>query len=43
MLNAKFLIMNYSKLEVIIDEGLNSGISSKSHENIVSDIKRKYA
>ena len=34
---------DWSNLESIIDEGLNSGISSKTHENIVSDIKRKYA
>ena len=34
---------DWSNLESIIDEGLNSGISSKTHENIVSNIKRKYA
>ena len=34
---------DWSSLESIIDEGLNSGICSKSHEEIVSDIKRKYA
>jgi len=34
---------DWSNLESIIDEGLNSGVSSKSHENIVSNIKRKYA
>jgi len=34
---------DWSNLEFIIDEGLNSGISSKTHENIVSNIKRKYA
>ena len=34
---------DWSNLESIIDEGLNSGVSSNSHENIVSDIKRKYA
>ena len=32
-----------SNLESIIDEGLNSGISSKSHDEIISDIKSKYA
>ena len=34
---------DWSALESIIDEGLNSGISSKSHKEIVSDIKSKYA
>ena len=34
---------DWSSLESIIDEGLNSGICSKSHEEIASDIKRKYA
>jgi len=34
---------DWSHLEFIVDEGLNSGVSSKSHEKIVNDIKRKYA
>ena len=34
---------DWSALESIIDEGLNSGICSKSHKEIVSDIKSKYA
>ena len=33
---------NLVNTESIIDEGLNSGISSKSHDEIVSDIKSKY-
>ncbi len=32
-----------SYLESEIDIGLNSGVSDKSHEEIISDIKRKYA
>ncbi len=34
---------DWSYLESEIDLGLNSGTSDKSHEEIVSDIKRKYA
>jgi hypothetical protein len=34
---------DWSSLEKEIDEGLNSGVSEKSHETIVSDIKNKYA
>ena len=36
------LIDNLSHLEVEIDKGLTSGISEKSHEEIISDIKSKY-
>ena len=32
---------NLVNTESIIDEGLNSGISSKSHDEIISDIKNK--
>ena len=35
--------VNWSYLEKEIDKGLRSGVSEKSHETIVSDIKRKYA
>ena len=34
---------DWSYLETEVDKGLESGISHKSHEEIVSDIKRKYA
>lgn len=34
---------DWSYLENEIDKGLESGVCSKSHEEIVSDIKRKYA
>ena len=34
---------DWSHLESEIDKGLNSGISSKSHEEIIGDIKQKYA
>lgn len=33
---------DWSHLESKIDKGLNSGMSSKSHEEIVSEIKKKY-
>ena len=36
-------IEDWSYLEAEVDKGLESGISDKSHEEIVSDIKRKYA
>ena len=34
---------DWSYLESKIDIGLNSGVSDKSHDDIVKDIKRKYA
>jgi hypothetical protein len=34
---------DWSHLEVEIDKGLNSGISDKTHEEIMLDLKRKYA
>ena len=37
------IVEDWSYLEAEIDKGLNSGVSSKSHEDIVNDIKRKYA
>jgi hypothetical protein len=37
------ILKDWSYLEEEIDKGLNSGISNKSHEEIVSDIKQKYA
>jgi len=36
------IIDDWSHLEAEIDKGLTSGISSKSHEEIVSDIKSRY-
>lgn len=37
------IIDDWSNLEPIIDEGLTSVVSPKSHEEIVNNIKRKYA
>lgn len=34
---------DWSYLESEIDNGLSSGMSGKSHEEIMVDIKRKYA
>jgi tyrosyl-tRNA synthetase len=34
---------DWSYLEKEIDKGLDSGMSAKSHEDIMSEIKRKYA
>ena len=36
------LIDDWSHLEIEIDKGLNSGISKKSHEDIIANIKSKY-
>ena len=36
------IIDDRSQLEAEIDKGLTSGISDKSHEEIVSDIKSRY-
>ena len=33
---------DWSYLETEIDKGMNSGISDKSHNEIISSIKRKY-
>ena len=34
---------DWSHLELEIDKGINSDISDKTHEEIMLDIKRKYA
>jgi hypothetical protein len=39
----KVINEDWSYLEPEIDIGLNSGVSDKSHEEIIDDIKRKYA
>lgn len=38
----KIIQDDWSHLESEIDKGLESGMSSKSHEEIMVDIKRKY-
>ena len=37
------VIDDFSYLEQEIDVGLNSGLSNKAHEDIIKDIKQKYA
>ena len=37
------VLEDWSHLESEIEKGLNSGISDKSHEDIIKDIKEKYA
>ncbi len=37
------IVEDWSHLEVEIDKGLQSGVSNKFHEKIISDIKIKYA
>ncbi|PHR58376.1 MAG: hypothetical protein COA44_02705 [Arcobacter sp.] len=37
-----FIEEDWSHLESEIDKGLSSGISDKSHEEIINHIKRKY-
>ena len=37
------VIDDFSCLEQESDVGLNSGLSNKSHEDIIKDIKQKYA
>lgn len=39
----KVVCDDWSHLEFEIDKGLNSGISNKTHEKIMLDIKSKYA
>jgi len=39
----KAILDDWSHLEFEIDKGLSSGISDKTHEEIMADIKRKYA
>ncbi len=36
------IIDDWTHLEIEIDKGLTSGISEKSHEEMISDIKSKY-
>ena len=43
IVESKTIKDNWSYLESEIDIGLNSGVSDKSHEEIIGDIKRKYA
>jgi macrodomain Ter protein organizer (MatP/YcbG family) len=43
ILESRIIEDDWSHLESWIDEGLNSGMSDKSHEEIMADIKRKYA
>lgn len=38
----KVVCDDWSHLESEIDKGLNSGISDKTHEEIMCEIKRKY-
>ncbi len=38
----KMVEEDWSYLESEIDKGLHSGVSEKSHDEIISDIKRKY-
>jgi hypothetical protein len=37
------VVEDWSHLELEIQKGLNSGMSNKSHEDIIKDIKQKYA
>jgi hypothetical protein len=37
------IVEDWSHLELEIEKGLNSGMSNKSHEDIIKDIKQKYA
>lgn len=37
------IVEDWSHLELEIEKGLNSGVSNKSHEDIIKDIKQKYA
>lgn len=37
------IVEDFSQLEFEIEKGLNSGVSDKSHEDIIKDIKQKYA
>ena len=42
ILEDKVVQDDWSYLESEIDKGLNSGMSEKSHEEIILDLKRKY-
>lgn len=37
------IVEDWSHLKLEIEKGLNSGMSNKSHEDIIKDIKQKYA
>lgn len=37
------VVKDWSHLELEIEKGLNFGMSNKSHEDIIKDIKQKYA
>ena len=37
------VVEDWSHLELEIEKGLNSGMNNKSHEDIIKDIKQKYA
>ncbi len=37
------IVEDWFHLELEIEKGLNSGMSNKSHEDIIKDIKQKYA
>jgi hypothetical protein len=37
------IVEDWSHLELEIEKGLNSGMSDKSHEDIIKDLKQKYA
>ncbi len=43
IVESKTIKDDWSYLESEIDIGLNSGVSDKSHAEIIGDIKRKYA
>jgi hypothetical protein len=42
IVDEKLIEEDWSYLESEIDKGLDSGVSKKSHDEIISDIKRKY-
>jgi hypothetical protein len=42
IVESKSIKDDWSYLESEIDIGLNSGVSNKSHEEILNNIKRKY-
>lgn len=37
------IVEDWSHLKLEIEKGLNSGMSNKSHKDIIKDIKQKYA
>lgn len=36
------IVEDWSHLEPLIDDGVNSGVSERTHEEIVRDLKAKY-